>query len=58
MSDDNTSIDLDYVILAAAFTGLLAAGVTAVTMLARPALAEWGKTLPLPEIGLTGGKDD
>lgn len=50
MVDKDDSIDLDYVILVAALAGTMAAVGTAVTLLARPYLAELGKQLPLPTI--------
>ena len=47
---DENSIDLDYVIMAAALAGTLTAVATAATLLARPFLRELGKQLPLPTI--------
>lgn len=58
MADDDTTIDLDYVIIAAGLAGVLAAVGTAATLLARPALKEFGRMLPLPEIDLIGKSDD
>ena len=50
MADDNDSIDLDYVLLAALLAGTITAVATISTLLARPALMELGKKLPLPTI--------
>ena len=53
MHEDETNkegLDVDYVILTALLAGSFAAVATAATLLARPALHELGKQLPLPTV--------
>ena len=55
MSDEKYDMDLDYILLTAALAGGLAAIGTITTLLARPALVELGKQLPLPSVHLLPG---
>lgn len=48
--EDKNGLDLDYVILTAALAGGLTAIATAATLLAKPALIELGRQLPLPTV--------
>jgi len=47
---ENNELDLDYVIIAALLAGGITMAATAITLLARPALIDLGKQLPLPTV--------
>lgn len=56
---EKEELDLDYVIMTALLAGTIAAIATTATLLARPALMELGKQLPLPTVeSLTRGGQD
>lgn len=44
------SLDLDYILLTAVLAGCLTAVATAATLIARPALMDIGRQLPLPSL--------
>ncbi|MEA3340032.1 MAG: hypothetical protein U9R15_08705 [Chloroflexota bacterium] len=46
------TLDLDYILMAAALAGCMTAIATAATLIARPSLMELGKQLPLPSLNV------
>lgn len=52
MPEEETALDMDFVILMALATGATAAITTTIALLARPIMMQLAQTLPLPQMPL------